>query len=156
MREHKVTIIGMGYIGLPLAVETSKKYNVIGFDISTTRIDDLKKGLDSTLEIEEAALKKANNLTFSNDAETVKECNFYIVTVPTPIDKNNRPNLGPLQIASSTIGKNNLKSGDVIVFGSMVSHTDFNNLNCVELKRKNCVLYDVKGILPAGIADKVL
>lgn len=115
----KVAIIGLGYVGLPLAVEFGKKYPTVGFDISQKRIDELSNGQDSTLEVSPDNLKQANLLQYSSNLETLKHSNFFIVTVPTPIDDVNRPDLVPLQKASETIGKV-LKKGDVVVYESTV------------------------------------
>ena len=93
----KIAIIGLGYVGLPLAVEFAKKFKVTGYDISSSRIDELKKGHDSTLELsDENLLSVQDNLKYTNKVDEIKDCNVYIVTVPTPIDKANRPNLNPL------------------------------------------------------------
>ncbi|MFA6275979.1 MAG: nucleotide sugar dehydrogenase [Pedobacter sp.] len=122
----KIAVIGLGYVGLPLAVAFAKKYNVIGFDINQNRIDALRKGLDHTLEIDEEEL---NAVTLSNPNGTglyttnliddLKDCTVYIITVPTPTDKHNRPDLTPLYKASETVAKV-LKKGDVVVYESTV------------------------------------
>lgn len=119
MQQYKVAIIGMGYVGLPLAVEASKKYSVLGFDINEERINGLKEANDFTLEVTKEELLSAANLVFSSDQQYLADCNFYIVTVPTPIDQNNRPDLRPLQSASTVIGQY-LKSGDIVVYESTV------------------------------------
>jgi len=125
---HKIGIIGLGYVGLPLAVELGKKYMTVGFDINQSRVDELNKGHDSTLEVEDDELKKvlASSLDLDNDglfvttdANQIKNCNVYIVTVPTPTDKNNRPVLTPLQKASETVG-NVLSKGDYVIYESTV------------------------------------
>ncbi len=115
----KIAVIGLGYVGLPLAVEFGKKVPVVGFDIYQKRIDELKNGQDHTLEVYPEELKKATLLSYSANLEDLKNCNFFIVTVPTPIDKVNRPDLTPLQKASQTIGKV-LKAGDIVVYESTV------------------------------------
>lgn len=115
----KVAIIGLGYVGLPLAVEFGKKYPTIGFDINQKRIDELSNGQDSTLEVSPENLKQASLLQYSSNLEALKHSNFFIVTVPTPIDDVNRPDLVPLQKASETIGKV-LKKGDIVVYESTV------------------------------------
>ncbi len=115
----KIAVIGLGYVGLPLAVEFGKKVPVVGFDIYQKRIDELKNGQDHTLEVYPEELKKATQLSYSANLEDLKNCNFFIVTVPTPIDKVNRPDLTPLQKASQTIGKV-LKAGDIVVYESTV------------------------------------
>jgi len=117
----KICIIGLGYVGLPLAHAFSSKYEVVGFDIYQTRIDELNRAHDRTLELDEAQLKEAleNNIVFTADTENIKSCNIYIVTVPTPIDKNKRPDLTPLLKASETIGRV-LKKDDIVIYESTV------------------------------------
>jgi UDP-N-acetyl-D-galactosamine dehydrogenase len=122
-----IGIIGLGYVGLPLAVEFAKKYKVIGFDINPVRISELDNGFDSTLEVSAELLKQVNNkendksygLFYTDQIASIQDCNFYIVTVPTPIDKYNRPNLTPLYKASKTIGQV-LKKGDIVIYESTV------------------------------------
>ena len=116
---NKIAIIGMGYVGLPLAVEFSKKFNVLGFDISNQRISDLKKGEDATNEISSEAILNSSNLELTNNEKKLCEANIYIVTVPTPIDNNNKPDLAPLLNASRTIAKN-LNKGSTIIYESTV------------------------------------
>jgi UDP-N-acetyl-D-galactosamine dehydrogenase len=115
----KIAVIGLGYVGLPLAAEFGKKRSVIGFDINQVRIDALKKGHDHTLEVDDAELATARSLRFTTELSELKEANFFIVTVPTPIDQFNRPDLTPLIRASETIGKV-LKPGDIVVYESTV------------------------------------
>jgi UDP-N-acetyl-D-galactosamine dehydrogenase len=115
----KLAIIGLGYVGLPLAVEFSKIRSVVGFDINPERIDQLKAGQDITLETEPEELLAAKHLSFSINPEDLKFCNCFIVTVPTPIDKHKRPDLGPLIKASQTVGKL-LKVGDIVIYESTV------------------------------------
>jgi UDP-N-acetyl-D-galactosamine dehydrogenase len=115
----KLGIIGLGYVGLPLAVEFGYKRNVIGFDIQQERIDELKSGHDSTNEVTPEELAAARHLTFSTQIQDLKNCNCYIVTVPTPIDEHKRPDLTPLISASETVGKV-LKKGDLVIFESTV------------------------------------
>ena len=115
----KIAIIGLGYVGLPLAVEFGKQVPVIGFDIHQKRIDELKSGQDHTLEVSPEELKQASKLSYSADLAELKDCNFFIVTVPTPIDHVNRPDLTPLIKASTSIGQV-LKKGDVVVYESTV------------------------------------
>ena len=122
--EFKIAVLGLGYVGLPLAVEFSKKYSVIGFDINTARVSELNKGVDSTLEVDEDELKfvlnkEKNGLKITDKKEDLESCNIYIVTVPTPVDINNRPLLDPLIKSSKTIGKF-LKNGDIIIYESTV------------------------------------
>ena len=116
---NNIAVIGLGYVGLPLAVEFGKKLNTIGFDINLDRIQELKNGYDRTLEVDEANLKSSTQLSFTNDLEQLKQANFFIITVPTPIDKNRRPDLTPLKKASETVGKV-LKKGDIVVYESTV------------------------------------
>lgn len=123
----KIAVIGLGYVGLPLAVEFSKKYNVVGFDINKERISELSNGHDYTLEIDGKILKQvtktnpqqATGLVFSSSLESIKDCTFYIITVPTPVDKHNRPDLTPLFKASETVGAV-LKCGDIVIYESTV------------------------------------
>jgi UDP-N-acetyl-D-glucosamine/UDP-N-acetyl-D-galactosamine dehydrogenase len=114
-----IAIIGLGYVGLPLAVEFGKKRTVIGFDINAKRIDELKAGVDSTLETTADELRAARHLRFTTNPNDLKDANCYIVTVPTPIDAFKRPDLAPLIKASETIGKV-LKSGDIVIYESTV------------------------------------
>ncbi|MFZ7813847.1 Vi polysaccharide biosynthesis UDP-N-acetylglucosamine C-6 dehydrogenase TviB [Acinetobacter lwoffii] len=115
----KIAVIGLGYVGLPLAVEFGKKVPVVGFDIYQKRIDELKSGQDHTLEVSPEELKQANQLSYSANLEDLKNCNFFIVTVPTPIDEFKQPDLTPLVRASTSIGQV-LKKGDVVVYESTV------------------------------------
>jgi UDP-N-acetyl-D-galactosamine dehydrogenase len=123
----KIAIIGLGYVGLPLARLFATKYSTVGFDINKVRISELNEGHDSTLEVEDEILQAVLTDTFSdknglyctNDLTVLKECNVYIVTVPTPVDKNNRPDLTPLYKASEIVGKV-LKKGDIVVYESTV------------------------------------
>jgi len=115
----KLAVIGLGYVGLPLAVEFGKYYDVVGFDINQTRIAELRAGKDVTLEVASADLLAAKQLSFSSDLNDIAACNIYIVTVPTPVDKVNRPDLTPLQKASETVGKV-LKAGDIVIYESTV------------------------------------
>lgn len=117
--EVKLAIIGLGYVGLPLAVEFSKKRKTVGFDINPNRVDELKKGNDQTLEVSSQELREASRLTLTADSRDLKSCNFFIVTVPTPVDKHKRPDMGPLVSASRAIGEI-LKPGDVVVYESTV------------------------------------
>lgn len=114
----KVCIVGLGYVGLPLAVEFSKHFDTIGFDINQHRVNELRSGHDSTLEIEDSELQ-ACSLAYSTDLEDIKSANFYIVTVPTPIDDFKRPDLTPLKSASKTVGQV-ISKGDCVVFESTV------------------------------------
>ena len=115
----KLGIIGLGYVGLPLAVEFGKKRSVVGFDVNPKRIEELRSGLDATLEVNAAELSQACQLNFSTNLEDLRVCNCFIVTVPTPIDEHNRPDLTPLIKASQTIGQV-LKLGDMVIYESTV------------------------------------
>ena len=119
LAELKIAIIGLGYVGLPLAVEFGKKVPVVGFDISSKRIEELKNGQDHTLEVSPNELQQAAQLSCTCDLEKLKECNFFIVTVPTPIDDYKQPDLTPLIKASTSIGQI-LKKGDIVVYESTV------------------------------------
>lgn len=118
-KEYKIAIIGLGYVGLPLAVEFGKFYSVVGFDINSSRISELKNGVDRTLETDSDALKASKGLNFSSKLEDIQNCNIYIVTVPTPIDKFKTPDLLPLLNASKMIG-GILKKGDIVIYESTV------------------------------------
>jgi UDP-N-acetyl-D-galactosamine dehydrogenase len=124
----KIAVVGLGYVGLPLARLFATKYVVVGFDINQARVNELNAGIDSTLEIEEELLKsvllkeksdKATGLLCSTNIDDIKDCNYYVVTVPTPVDKNNRPDLTPLYKSSETVGKV-LKKGDIVIYESTV------------------------------------
>ena len=119
LQNKKVSIIGLGYVGLPLAVEFGKTFNVIGFDINVTRIEELRNGHDRTLEVSKDDLKLSSHLKFSNNVSDIADCKIFIVTVPTPIDVANRPDLTPLIRASETVGKV-LKQGDIVIYESTV------------------------------------
>ena len=115
----KIAIIGLGYVGLPLATEFGKKHTVVGFDINQSRIQELKKGEDSTLETTSQEREEAVNLIYTENPEDIKDCTVFIVTVPTPIDECKNPNLTPLRKASETVGKV-LKKDDIVVYESTV------------------------------------
>jgi len=118
---HKIAVIGLGYVGLPLAHAFSSQYKVVGFDIAQWRIDELRSGVDRTLELSDKQVKEAisNGMEFTNNLDDIKDCNIYIVTVPTPIDKHKKPDLTPLLKASESIGKV-LKKGDIVIYESTV------------------------------------
>lgn len=119
LEELRVAVIGLGYVGLPLAVEFGKKRAVVGFDINTKRIAELQAGHDHTLETEPEELQAASHLRFSTQLDDLRACNCFIVTVPTPIDEHKRPDLTPLIKASETVGKV-LKPGDIVIYESTV------------------------------------
>ncbi|HRJ29262.1 MAG TPA: nucleotide sugar dehydrogenase [Cyclobacteriaceae bacterium] len=115
----RIGIIGLGYVGLPLAVEFGKVMEVIGFDINKERIEELRKGHDRTREVEDHELKSATKLTYSHDLTDLKSVNYFIVTVPTPVDEYRKPDLRPLQSASKTVGAV-IKKGDIVIYESTV------------------------------------
>ena len=124
----KIAVVGLGYVGLPLARLFATKYAVVGFDINQSRVDELNSGVDSTLEVEQSLLESVLlkdtqsgevGLFCSTNINDIKECNYYIITVPTPVDKNNRPDLTPLYKSSETVGKV-LKKGDIVIYESTV------------------------------------
>lgn len=115
----KIAVIGLGYVGLPLAVEFGKKRDVTGFDINQARIAELQSGKDSTLEVEPEELAEAAQLSFSSNLDDLRDCNVYIVTVPTPIDRHKQPDLTPLRKASETVGSV-LSKGDIVIYKSTV------------------------------------
>ena len=127
MKKEKIAIIGLGYVGLPLARLFATKYSVVGFDINKERVAELMSGTDATLEVSKEMLQSVlvekftnkNGLFCSTSLEDIKDCNYYIVTVPTPVDKNNRPVLTPLIKASETVGAV-LKNGDIVIYESTV------------------------------------
>lgn len=117
--ENKIALIGLGYVGLPLAVEFGKNFETYGFDINKNRVIELQKGKDSTLEVESTKLKQAIKLSFTTNSNDIRNCNIYIVTVPTPIDEYKRPDLTPLIKASEMLG-NILNIGDIVIYESTV------------------------------------
>jgi len=119
LKEIKLAIIGLGYVGLPLAVEFGKKYQTMGFDINLSRLDELRNGHDSTLEVEDKDLAQAKKLMYTNNLSDIGNCNVFIVTVPTPINEYKQPDLTPLVKASETIGRV-LKKGDIVIYESTV------------------------------------
>ena len=115
----KIAVIGLGYVGLPLAIAFGKKYNTYGFDIKKSRLDALRNGIDTTRESDPEQLRAATRLTFTDDPEEIRDATVFIVTVPTPVDKYNRPDLTPLYRASETVGSV-LKKGDIVIYESTV------------------------------------
>jgi UDP-N-acetyl-D-galactosamine dehydrogenase len=129
MKNHKIAVIGLGYVGLPLAIEFGKKYKVLGYDINKTRVEELQQGHDHTLEADLVGmqtameLRKSNpdlGLSFSYTEEDLKDCNVYIVTVPTPINQFNMPDLRPLISASQMLGRV-ISKGDITIYESKFS-----------------------------------
>ena len=127
MKKDKIAIVGLGYVGLPLARLFATKFSVVGFDINSDRIAELMSGIDSTLEVDKETLQsvllkdssESNGLYCTNDLKKIKECNYFIITVPTPVDKNNRPILTPLIKASESVGSV-MKQGDIVIYESTV------------------------------------
>jgi UDP-N-acetyl-D-glucosamine/UDP-N-acetyl-D-galactosamine dehydrogenase len=115
----RIALIGLGYVGLPLAIEFGKKYEVVGFDINEDRINALNNGLDTTLETTEKELKDAVHLSYTTNIDDIKDCTIFIITVPTPIDKHRRPDLTPLEQSSAAVGSI-LKKGDIVIYESTV------------------------------------
>lgn len=137
----KIAVIGLGYVGLPLAVEFGKKHPVIGFDINQHRIEELKSGTDHTLEVSDEELASAKQLQFSSDINELAACNFYIVTVPTPIDEYKQPDLTPLVKASAAIGSV-LKAGDIVVYESTVYPGATEEVCIPELERSSGLTFN--------------
>lgn len=143
VEDKKIAVIGLGYVGLPLAVEFSKRYKVFGFDINQVRVEQLKLGKDKTLEISESELQivltqdctKLTGLYCTGDLEKIRSCNIYIITVPTPVDKNNRPDLTPLYKASKLVAQV-LKKGDIVIYESTV-YPGVTEDECVPILEKN-------------------
>jgi UDP-N-acetyl-D-glucosamine/UDP-N-acetyl-D-galactosamine dehydrogenase len=119
LKNKKLAVVGLGYVGLPLAVEFGKSRQVVGFDVDEKRILELQAGIDHTLETKMAELKSATHLSFSNQVSDISNCTIFIITVPTPIDNSNNPDLKPLLSASETVGKV-LKNGDIVIYESTV------------------------------------
>jgi len=117
-KQNKLAVIGLGYVGLPIALEFARKLSVIGFDINPKRVEMMKQGIDPSNELSKEAFEGCD-ITFTDSLEVLKEATFYIVAVPTPVDEHNVPDLVPVQRASETIGKV-IKKGDYVVFESTV------------------------------------
>ncbi len=137
-KTNKLAVIGLGYVGLPLALEFSKKFEVIGYDIEDSRIRELKSGIDRNLETKGSKLKKIKSLYFTNNIKDLNKANVYIVTVPTPIDKFKKPDLKPLLNASKIVGKV-IKNGDLVVYESTV-YPGCIEEKCVPVLEKNSSL----------------
>jgi UDP-N-acetyl-D-galactosamine dehydrogenase len=133
----EIAIIGLGYVGLPLAIEFAKKYKVIGYDIDKKRVNELKRGYDKTNEVNAVELNKLN-LKFTHEPIKIKKCNYFIITVPTPVDKFNKPNLKSLKDASSLVGKF-LKKNDIVIYESTV-YPGCTEEDCVPLLEMNSKL----------------
>jgi UDP-N-acetyl-D-galactosamine dehydrogenase len=142
LNEVTLGIIGLGYVGLPLAVEFGNKFTTVGFDLNKARIRDLKAGTDATLEVSDTDLLSSSHLTFSSQPEDLKNCNVYIVAVPTPIDDSKRPNLRPLESASATVGEW-LQPQDIVVFESTVYPGATEEVCVPILERKSGLKYNI-------------
>ncbi len=118
-KDIRIGVIGLGYVGLPLAVEFGKVVDTVGFDINHGRIRELEGGHDRTLEVDDGDLKKAVKLRYTANIDDLRPCNYYVVTVPTPIDRHKRPDLTPLVKASETVGRV-LSQGDIVIYESTV------------------------------------
>ena len=136
MEQIKICVIGMGYVGLPLARLFSTKYPTVGFDMNQARVDALMKGRDATLEVDDKLLEEAikNGFKCTTDIDEIRDCNFYVVAVPTPVDKNNNPDLSPLIGASTTVGKV-ISKGDIVVYESTV-YPGVTEDNCIPVVEK--------------------
>ena len=119
MKNIKISVIGLGYVGLPLAIEFSKHYNVTGFDIDEERINELYNNFDRTDEVTSQNLKDAKNIIYTSNIDKIKECNVYIITVPTPVDQFKKPDLNILKSATASIGEI-LKKNDIVIYESTV------------------------------------
>lgn len=135
LQSAKIAIIGLGYVGLPLAAEFGKKIKTIGFDIHKTRIQELQSGVDKTLEVSSADLQSAQYLTYTNELKDIVGCDFYVVTVPTPVDEHNQPDLTPLIKACESVGQV-MKPGAVVIFESTV-YPGCTEDDCVPILEKN-------------------
>ena len=161
----KIAVIGLGYVGLPLALAFSHKYPVMGFDIDEKRIGELRNHHDRTQELSASQLKNADALQFGSEATDLKDCTVFVVTVPTPIDNYKKPDLGPLLTASRTVGAV-LKKGDVVIYESTV-YPGCTEEDCVPVlesvsgwafnadffTQPNSAVFDLKATLPKATAD---
>ena len=142
MKNKKICIVGLGYVGLPLAVAFAEKFKVVGFDISQTRINELESGHDKTLEIEDGLLRSIkSNIIYTDNIKDVKDCNIYIVTVPTPIDSTNRPDLTPLIESSKAVGSV-LNQGDIVIYESTVYPGVTEDICVPELEKASCMKFN--------------
>ena len=137
----KLGIIGLGYVGLPLAVEFGKKYPTLGFDINTKRVDELKQGHDFTLEVSSEELADSEYISYSADVDDLKNCNIYIVTVPTPIDKHKQPDLTPLVKASAMLAKV-INKGDIVIYESTVYPGATEDVCLPEIERHSDLVFN--------------
>ena len=136
----RIAIVGLGYVGLPLAVEFGKKIETIGFDINSSRVEELKRGKDSTLEVKPEELIEAKKLSYTTSPDKIRSCNIYIVTVPTPIDKDKQPDLTPLKKSSETIGEL-LNPNDIVIYESTVYPGATEEVCALILEKKSGLKY---------------
>lgn len=141
LHKTKIAIIGLGYVGLPLAVEFGKKFKVAGFDTNKTRIKNLENGIDTTLEITKEEIKKSDYLKFTNKLEDIRNCKIFIVTVPTPIDKQKKPDMSFLKKATDSVGSL-LKKGDIVVYESTVYPGATEEICVPILERKSGLIFN--------------
>ena len=141
--KHNISIIGLGYVGLPLAVKFSQKYNVTGFDLSQNRIQELKAGIDKTYELSKKDLELLNNIHLTSNENDISKSNIYIITVPTPVDKNNKPDLFPLLNATGTVGRY-LSKNDIVIFESTVFPGCTEEICAPELEKKSGLKYNLE------------
>ena len=142
LNNNKISIIGLGYVGLPLAIAFAEKFQIVGYDIDKSRIQDLKIGHDKTLEVEEALLESVkSNITYTSDIQDTNDCNIYIVTVPTPIDKFNRPDLTPLVQSSMAVGSV-LKKEDIVIYESTVYPGVTRDVCVPELEKSSGLIFN--------------
>ena len=137
----KLGIIGLGYVGLPLAVEFGKKYPTLGFDINSKRVGELKQGHDFTLEVSSEELADSEYISYSADVDDLKNCNIYIVTVPTPIDKHKQPDLTPLIKASAMLAKV-INKGDIVIYESTVYPGATEDVCLPEIERHSDLIFN--------------
>ena len=154
MKEIKICVIGLGYVGLPLARLFSTKYKTVGFDMNPARVAALMAGHDATLEVSDELLQSAirdNGFVCTSDLEDIRDCNFYVVAVPTPVDENNNPDLTPLYGASTTVGKV-ISKGDIVVYESTV-YPGVTEDECIPVVEKGI---QVTNELPNGRFDTAI
>lgn len=154
MKEIKICVIGLGYVGLPLARLFSTKYKTVGFDMNPARVAALMAGHDATLEVSDELLQSAirdNGFVCTSDLEEIRGCNFYVVAVPTPVDENNNPDLTPLYGASTTVGKV-ISKGDIVVYESTV-YPGVTEDECIPVVKKGI---QVTNELPNGRFDTAI
>ena len=142
LNNKKISIIGLGYVGLPLAVAFAEKFKVVGFDTDKSRVQDLNNGIDKTLEVDSELLHSSRlNITYTSNIEDTKNCNIYIITVPTPIDSSNRPDLTPLLNASKSVGTV-LKKEDIVIYESTVYPGVTRDVCVPELEKSSCLSFN--------------